>query len=187
LLSAFLSTNLSCSFYRGAKTSPFGGSTAAVGDRGAFPRAEGAVVWFFLARKSGLPVFPGRSPVVKVLFILAPQAPTTTLGPMGPSNLRTLSAAGAVNLKNPSPPLNQPASCGPNLLNPRAAPRPPQSAFFLFYHIYKHKRTAAVQAAVLFVRFLTWRRKYPPPHHIPHPSAVRRPLRRFRPCRFWRG
>ena len=31
------------------------------------------------------------------------RAPTTTLGPMEPSNLRTFSAAGAVNLKNLSP------------------------------------------------------------------------------------
>ena len=55
---------------------------------------------FSLARKGGLLFSIGRSPVVKVLFILAPQAPTTPLGPLGPSNLRTLSAAGAVNLKN---------------------------------------------------------------------------------------
>ena len=39
----------------------------------------------FPARKGGLPVFSRAKPGFKGFFILAPQATTTTLGPMGPS------------------------------------------------------------------------------------------------------
>ena len=51
------------------QTSPSGGSTAAGGDRGAFPSG----------RRPGLPVFPARQGGFKVLSKLAPQEPTTTL------------------------------------------------------------------------------------------------------------
>lgn len=50
LLYASLSTNLSCSIYSAARTSPSGESTAAGGDRGAFP----------LGRRPGWFVFPSR-------------------------------------------------------------------------------------------------------------------------------
>jgi len=51
------------------QTSPSGGSTAAGGDRGAFPSG----------RRPGRPVFPARQGGFKVLSKLAPQVPTTTL------------------------------------------------------------------------------------------------------------
>ena len=79
LLSASPCANLSCSFYRGAKTSPSGGSTAVGGDRGAFPRAAGAVVWFS-PPEGRVACFPtGESPVVKVFYKLAAEPPSTTL------------------------------------------------------------------------------------------------------------
>ena len=53
---------------------PSGGSTAAGGDRGAFPTRP----------RRGLPVFPARQGGFKVLSKMALQAPTTTLGTYGP-------------------------------------------------------------------------------------------------------
>jgi hypothetical protein len=63
---------ISISRHRAAKTSPTGGSTAAGGDRGVFPRAKGAVVWF--STPTGrLACFPtGVSPVVNVFLIHQP-------------------------------------------------------------------------------------------------------------------
>ena len=165
--------------------------TACGGEGGGASHQRG--VRFSLARKGGLPVFHREKPGFKGFIILAAQPPTTTLAPKGETThydlciallLQIMFAVHAEGVSNFSPFRTfGPKGCQPS----RPTGRVIQRAFFLFYHIYKHKRTAAVQAAVLFVRFLTWRRKYPPPHHIPHPSAVRRPLRRFRPCRFWRG
>ena len=68
---------ISISRHSAAKTSPSGGG--AVGRRGAFPRAPTRLACF--PRPSGrFACFPsGDSPVVKVLFILAAQPPTTTL------------------------------------------------------------------------------------------------------------
>ena len=52
-----------------ARTSPFGGSTAAGGDRGAFPTPPGRFACFAFARQGGC----------MVLYKLAAQPPTTTL------------------------------------------------------------------------------------------------------------
>ena len=125
---------------------------------------------FSIARKGGLPVFRRAKPGFKGFIILAAQPPTTTLAPKARQTLAPLEPSAR------------------RAVNPHARQGVSSSALSSYSITYiSTKRTAAVQAAVLFVRFLTWRRKYPPPHHIPHPSAVRRPLRRFRPCRFWRG
>ena len=60
LLNATLFSFISCTKSRAAKTSPFGGSTAAGGDRGAFPRALGAVCLFSIARQGGFMVLPAH-------------------------------------------------------------------------------------------------------------------------------
>ena len=81
LLSAYPCANLSRSLYCAAKTSPSGGSTAVGGDRGAFPRAKGANVWFFPPERR-FACFPlARQGGCTVLFILAAQPPTKTLAP----------------------------------------------------------------------------------------------------------
>ena len=91
LLSASPCANLSSSLYSAAKTSPSGGG--AVGRRGAFPSRQRRDCMVFPRPQGGLPVFPRRSPVVKVLYKLAAEPPTTTLAceagvnpwPLGPS------------------------------------------------------------------------------------------------------
>ena len=52
LLSASLSANLSRSLLSAAKTSPSGGSTAAGGDRGAFPTPAGRLYGFYSAKRN---------------------------------------------------------------------------------------------------------------------------------------
>ena len=59
---------------------PSGGSTAVGGDRGAFPRAKGAVVWFFPPERR-FACFPSPEGRLYGFYKLAPQAPTTTLAP----------------------------------------------------------------------------------------------------------
>ena len=101
-----------------AKTSPSGESTAAGGNRGAFPTG----------RRPGLPVFYARRAVVwfcrrKAAYKLG-EAATTTLGPLDPSNLRTLRTLG--------PP-------GPSTLTPERAcpqaPSQPSEPLVLLYRI----------------------------------------------------
>ena len=86
---------ISISKHSAAKTSPSGGG--AVGRRGAFPRAIGAVVWFSLARKGGCKGFIHNGGEAAHLHPLNPlhllnllnphaegvsiKAPTTTLAP----------------------------------------------------------------------------------------------------------
>ena len=90
------------------QTFPSGGSTAAGGDRGAFPSGH----------RPGLPIFPPVRAVVKVLSKLAPQAPTFIY------HLQfTIYHFHMGAHHHPLNPVNQPAPGGPNPLNPRGVSR----------------------------------------------------------------